>query len=712
MTLGKLPGRMNTLLHKITRAFAAIPLPTRLSLLLLAVVGLQFGPAINFEFLNYDDPQNIYENPLVNRFNLAKLPLIWGDSSLGLYIPLTYTLWGILGRLSAGLHLTDNPTAMDPAVYHAANIVLHAGAVIVVFAILRLLLKRDWPAVGGALLFALHPTQLATVAWISEMKGGLAGLLGLLAIWQYLRYAAPEPATTMHRRRRYLFAGLFYIAAMLAKPSAISVPLMAAVPSVLLLKRDWRRVALELSPWLLLAIPMIVITKDVQPSGELNFLPNFWQRFLVAGDAITFYLGKILWPFGLGPDYGRSPQKVLASGWVYLTSFGPFAAAAALLIWRARRPCLVTGAMVFVAALLPVLGFIPFMFQTISTVADRYLYLAMLAPALLFSRYLCRHGDQRTVTMATILLMLLALRSADQLRYWHDSMTFNLQAVKINPESYLAYNNLGVAHKERHQIPEALKAFKLAIANAPGHTPAYANLGNIYAETGFPEEAKACYLKDLELKPGSARVNLMLGVLAGKNGKPDEAFDYYQKALEIDQEFAPTHASLGLLFMQFERFDEAIARYRRAIEIDPDLAEAQTNLGLLYELTKRKDDAISAYRQAIRLKPTGSEAFNNLGKLLLDDNRPEEALPLLQQATALSPNHLDAANNLATVYLKLGRGREAATWFRRVLDINPGFTPAREDLIRAETLDKKTKPEQPGQANPDQQRTIQQIAPK
>lgn len=683
--------RANTFLRWTTWAASTISLPTGQSLLLLLAVVLLFAPAVGFEFLNYDDPQNIYENPLVTRFVPAKLPLIWGDSLLGLYIPLTYTLWGILGKLSAWLYPATKPTMLTPAVFHAANIILHAGATLVVFAILRLLLKRDWPAVGGALLFALHPVQLASVAWVSEMKGLLAGFLGLLAIWQYLRYAATDQATSLRRRLRYLAAGLFFLAAILAKPSAISVPLMAAIPAVLLLKRDWRRVFLELSPWLLLAVPLIFITKEVQPSGELIFLPNLWQRVLVAGDAITFYLGKILWPFELGPDYGRSPQKVLASGWVYLTSLVPLATTATLLIRRAHRPWLVTGAMVFVAALSPVLGFIPFMFQAFSTVADRYLYLAMLATAMLFGRLLCRYHGRRPAIVATILLLLLAMRSADQLHYWHDSMTFNRQAVMINPESYLAYNNLGVAYKERHQIPEAVIAFKKAIAYAPGHTPAYANLGNIYAETGFPEEAKACYLKDLELKPGSAKVYLMLGVLAGKNGNTNEAFDYYRKALEIDPEFAPTHAYLGLLHMQLEQFNQAIASYRRAIEIDPYLPEAQTNLGLLYELTNRKSEAIAAYRQAIRLMPTGPDAFNNLGRLLLDDNRPAEALPLLQQATNMAPNQFNPINNLALAHLKLGRTREAADCFRQALSLAPDSTPTKENLTKAEELDKTPK---------------------
>jgi tetratricopeptide (TPR) repeat protein len=672
-------------------------------MLLLLAVALLFGPAVNFEFLNYDDPLHVSRNHLITHFVPAKLTLIWGSPIHGLYTPLTYTTWVILGRLSAWLHPANDPTVLDPAVFHTANIILHAGTVLVVFAILRLLLQRDWPAAFGALLFGLHPVQVAPVAWVSEMKGLLAGFLSLLAIWQYLGYTPTDPAATFFRRhRRYLAALAFFGAALLAKPSVVSVPLIAAALAVLLLKRDWRRVALELTPWLLLAIPLIFITREEQPAEVLNFLPNFWQSILVAGDAITFYHSKLLWPFRLAPDYGRDPQEVLGSNWVYLTGLLPYVVAVILFWWIRRRPWLAAGGLVFVTALLPVLGFIPFVFQANSTVANRYLYLAMLAPALMLGRTLCQYPGRRPIAVAAILLTFLAMRSADRLRYFHDSLIFNRRTVEINPDSYLAFNNLGVAYKESGLRQEATAAFKQAIANAPDRPAAYANLGVLYAESGFPEEAKECYLKALDRNPlFPAKVYLMLGILAGDNGKTNEALDYYQKALENNPGFAPAYAYQGLLYAQLEQFDTAIANYLRALEIDPYLSNVQNNLGLLYEMTNRKSEAIAAYRQDIWLEPTGSDAFNNLGRLLLDDNRPEEAIPLLQQATALYPDQLNPANNLALAYLSLGRAGEAAAWFRRALSIDPGFTPARENLARTEALEKTIKLPPPGATNPD-----------
>lgn len=651
-----------------------ISLAARLTILLLFAVVLLYAPAVNFEFLNYDDDMHVYANHKVTQFTTAKLPRIWSAPIQGLYIPLTYTTWGMLGRLSAWLHPDTNPTILDPAVFHTANIILHTGTVLVVFAILRLLLQRDWPAAFGALLFGLHPVQVGPVAWVSEMKGLLAGFLGLLAILQYLRYGSTDPAATFRRYRQYLTAGCLFCAALLAKPNVTSVPLMAAVLAVLLQKRDWRRVATELLPWLLLTIPLALITKGSQPSSVLEFVPNLWQRFLVAGDAITFYHTKLLWPFGLAPDYGRDPQEVLSSGWIYLTGLTPFVVAA-LLIWQVRRTWLVAGALVFVAALLPVLGLIPFGFQDVSTVANRYLYSAMLAPALIFGRLLYLYPGRRTSAIAAIILLLLAMRGADRLSYWHDSLTFNLRAVEINPKSSLAYNNLGIAYIDRGQVNEALAAFKQAVLCANGTTPAQGNF---------------------------ARAHLRLGMMATRNNDINGALDYYTKALEIDPNIAETYGYLGIISTRLNRYDEAIAHYRRAIELDPDLAEVLINLGQVYELTGRREEAVTAYRQAIWLHPERPEAFNNLGRLRLDDNKLEEALNLLRQATDRSPNHPTPANNIAQVYLKMGRGREAAEWFRVALKIAPDFTEARNGLASAEALEKSPSAGYTGSASKEQ----------
>lgn len=678
---------MNELFHKMIRKVATIPRPAVWSLLLTISVALLFAPAVNFEFLYYDDPINVYKNRLITHFVPAKLARIWGGPILGLYIPLTYTVWAFLGRLAAWLHPANNPTILDPAVFHAANIVVHAMTVLVVFAILRLLLKRDWPAAGGALLFALHPVQVGPVAWVSELKGLLGGLLGLLAIWQYLRYAITPPTAPRRPYHRYLAATCLFIAALLAKPSVVSIPLMAAVLAVVLVKRDLRRVVLELSPWVLLAIPLIIITKEEQPSELLSFVPNLWQRFLVAGDAITFYHTKLLWPFRLSPDYGRDPQEVLASNWVYLTGLLPYAVGA-LLFWRIRRPWLVASALVFVAALLPVLGFIPFGFQSISTVANRYLHLAMLAPAMLLGRILYHYPGRRMAAATYILLVFLAFRGADRLSYWRDSLTFNLRTIEINPDSCGAYNNLGVAYEELGRSQEGAAAFSKALACNPDRAPAYANLGRHYAINGYPDEAKTYYLKALERHPlFPEKLYLALAILARDNGRPTEALDYSHKALAYNPRYALAYASIGLIYKSQGQFDAALANYRKAIEIDPYQAGAHVDLGHLYEIMGHKAEAESAYRQAIWLQPEDPDAFNNLGQLLIDANRSEEAIPILQQALAIAPDHPGSLYNIGLAYRKLGQAREAAEWFRKALTIDPNLTTAKNELAKVKYIE-------------------------
>lgn len=662
-----------------TRINRQITPQVRWALLLTLASTLVFAQAVNFEFQYLDDDLNVFNNKLVTQFSLAKLKLIWGQPYQGLYIPLTYTVWGGLGRIAAWLHPSTNPTALTPAVFHAANIILHTITILVVFTILRLLIGKNWPAAFGALLFGLHPVQVGPVAWVSGMKQVLSGLLGMLALWQYLLYARSDAAPPRQRHLHYLYATGLFLAALLCLPGKANVPLIAAALSCILLNRPWRKAALELTPWLLLVLPIFLITKGLQPSSSLTFTPNLWQRILVAGDSITFYHFKLLWPYNLAFDYGRDPESVLSTGYIYLSGLLPYLMWI-LLIWRCRDRWLLATALAFVAALSPTLGFVSFQFQEISTVANRYLYFAMLAPALLGGHLLHKHPGRVANACAVTLIMLLALRSSSHIQYWQNPVTFNQHAIAVNPESDLAYNNLGVAYKHNGQIPEATAAFMMAIKLNPASAAPYVNLGNIYTEQGLTDDAKTMYLKGLELNPYSAKLYMKLAVLASRSGQPDQALTYFSKAVEIRPEFARAYVFGGWLYNELGQKDAAIENYRRALQINPYLGEAHNNLGLLYEESHRKNEAIEAYRQAMRLLPDQYDAFNNLGALYLEDNRTEEAIALLRQAANLAPEQVNPYRNLGIAYLKLGQTQEAAKWFAQARVNNPNFADASKNL--------------------------------
>src|SRR5207245_2501838 len=197
--------------------------------------------------------------------------------------------------------------------------------------------------------------------------------------------ASPDKAAGGQVRRpvgRYWLATGFFVLALLAKPTAVVVPVVAWVLDVWSWPQTWRHRRLALLVWLGLALLWGLFTSQVQPQDPGAFSPPLWARLLIAGDAVSFYLYKLGVPVWLGPDYGRAPEVLLAQSWLWLTGLAPWGLAVWLWYKRTRVPWLVAAAGVFVAGLLPVLGFIPFGFQNYSTVADRYMYIAMLGLAL------------------------------------------------------------------------------------------------------------------------------------------------------------------------------------------------------------------------------------------------------------------------------------------------------------------------------------------
>ncbi len=648
---------------------------------LLLTVAMVFFSVCGADFVNYDDTIHVYENDRITSFSMANFLYFWKGPHQGLYIPLTYSLWGLVAKVSSFLP-ASNGQLLHPSLFHAVNLFLHGVAVVVIFQILRLMLKHDWAAGAGALLFAVHPVQVEAVAWVTGMRDVLSGLFSLLALWQYLSYASGARVGCL-RRKCYGLAGLFFLAALLSKPGAVTIPLVAAALGYFIMKRTARQLALELGPWVVLALPVAFAAKLFQPDAQYTFVPAFWERFLIAGDALSFYLGKLVLPWTLAPDYGRTPQYVLAQAWVYgsgLLSYLLFG----LLLWKYRKPWALAATAAFVAVLLPVLGLTPFHFQDISTVADRYLYVAMLGPALALGWGLTQYQQLRWGWIVTgVLLVALGIKSAAQVRYWQDSLTFNNYAVKVNPQSATAYINLGVAFRDAKQIDLAIAAYQKAIAIDPRNLQPYLNLGNRYKDAKRPQEAISYFKKAVEVDPADADAYFKLGDIYRESGDSREALSYYKLGLGLRPDFARGHANLGLLYKSMNNDAEAIAAYLKAIEVKPDFAEVYNNLGLIYE-KDNKEEAISMYQKALAMKPDLGEAANNLGILYLGLKRDREAIPLFQKAMAVYPDNPLPCNNLGLAYFNLGQFSEATGWFQKAITIKPSFAPALNNLSRVD----------------------------
>lgn len=532
------------------------------------IVLVAFGSLCTAEFSSLDDPQNIWDNPRLNPPTLQSLKFYWTHQEQGLYVPLTYTVWAglaIVARVSP-----DNwGIGLNSWVYHSANVALHVGSALVVLAILSRLLVDRRSAFIGTLFYAIHPLQVEAVGWAAGLKDVLAGFLGLLSVWQYICFTQcrleEKPGTAYYARGL-----LFFVMAMLAKPSALMIPFVAGAMDVVLLRHSIREAARALWPWIALAVVCAIIGKLSQPAIGVPPAP-LWARPLVVGDSLAFYFWKIVWPFNLAVDYGRRPVEAMQSFWFFVAWIVPLVLFVAAWVVRKRWPELLAGLLILILAPLPVLGLVTFLYQFFSTTADHYLYVAMLGPALAVGSLIAVAKDARLNAAVSVLLVILGFTTIMQSRVWEDDMTLFSHTLEVNPRSVVALGNLAHAYEMRGDPLRGVDLLRKAVEVNPEYAENFASLA---------------------------------GLLEVVN-RPGEAIPYRQRALELviarpagmSRDVASSHAALGRDYLAIGKLNEARDQLQKAVDLRPDDAT------LVGEL-KRVEDRLDRANNSAMTQPT------------------------------------------------------------------------------------------------------------
>jgi len=641
------------------------------AVLLVCVPLLSFLPVLGHDFLEWDDSFNVWRNPHLNPVTASHVLDFWRHPTAHHMYPLTSTTWALLA-----LGARDASGALRPAPYHAANLLLHLAATLLVYRILLLLLgpnrpegtPRVGPALAGALLFALHPVQVEPVAWVTGAKDCLSGVLSLAAVWQFLLLCADRSVPPRRRVARAALATLAFSLALFAKPTAVVLPLFAlAARAGLRASRatgagqagsggraapwpgaGWVEYALPAAWLLLLALPWAAATKYTQRDEVLEVVAPLVIRPRVALDSVAFYIYKLVFPFALGPDYGRCPiasaHRAVAP-MAAVTWLVPLGLLVPVLCSARRRQALVVAA-VFVTALLPVLGLVPFAHQAISTVADRYLYLAMLAPGLALAWTLQARPGPRCALAAALVLAVLGVRSNLQTRHWRDTIALFRHALAVNPHSALSNYNLGLAHAQRAELRTAVAYYRKALALAPRHKRAHNNLGNALGRMGRYAEAARHFSHAFRIDPSFAEAHYNLARVLDADRRPADAVSQYSRALSIDPGYLDAHYNLANLFFRRGHVDRAIYHGSEALKLDPTDKDVHNNLGGFLRSKGRLDDAIAHYSRAAALEPSFADAYYNLGVAFLEQGNKAAAIAHLQHALQLQPGMKEARRRL------------------------------------------------------------------
>lgn len=542
-----------------SRLRAAAPSDRLIVLLLIAVSLLVYHAALGHGFVNWDDRELVYENPYLNPVTPTHLLHFWTQPYDHLYIPVTETTYAALTL--AARRIGPGPT-LDPRPFHAAGLLVHVLSVLLVFDILRRLARRDSAAGLGALLYAVHPLQVETVAWIGALDTGLGNCLSLATLWQYLQFVqadqSPEVEARRSRQRHYWTATFFFVLALLSKPSAVAVILLAGLLDGALLRHSWQAPMRSLAGWIAPALAIALVTRAAQAVPPEAVSP-LWARPLIAGDALAFGLGKIVWPMPLAIDYGRTPSWLLAHPWVCLTVLVPLILV--VIAWRLHRKnsWLLACLGLFAAALLPVSGLVPFAFQEYSTVADRYYSLALLGPALGLAFLLTRFPARSLQSVTLLVIGVFGFLSLRQVGCWENSATLFTHAVAVNPNSYHIQYNLANALNDAGDTPGAISRYRQTLRLQPGYPEGHCNLGAALAQ----------------------------------EGRADESADEYRQALRLNPGLSEAHEALGLYLVDGGHLDAAIAEWQAALRLQPDNPVVRHNLEI-------------ALRQASQRTPQGS----------------------------------------------------------------------------------------------------------
>jgi tetratricopeptide (TPR) repeat protein len=407
------------------------------------------------------------------------------------------------------------------------------------------------------------------------------------------------------------------VGAMLCKPSAVTVPIIAATIDRLILQRRWRQIAVALIPWLAVSVAFTAISIFVQPNVAGSPSP-LWTRPLIAADALAFYIGKLFAPVRLAAVYPHSEQQVLASPLVYVTWIAP--AAIAFIAWRFRQaaPWAAAGTLIFLAALLPVLGLAPFEYESISTVADRYVYVAMLGPSLALAgllSWLHFRASRQTVRYlaagCVCGIATLAVLSARQARYWQDSRTLFTRVLALDPRNDVAYCNLATDALANGRAEEARRYASRAAKLFPGRPNNGITLGIALQSLGRHAEAAAEFLKVSQAHPDNVIALTYLASELARSGHEAQAMAVCRAALQIGPDFPDAHRLMATLLSAQNKFAEALPEAAEAVRLDPLIAANRLTYGKLLAATGHPNEADQQFAAARAIDPEGRDAASD-----------------------------------------------------------------------------------------------------
>lgn len=601
------------------------------SLFLAIIILFVYGQVRDFDFINFDDGWYVTENPYV-RSGITKESLGWSFS----FENKDKSYWHPLSWIS---HMLDVELfGIDSGRHHLTNVFFHILNTLFLFIILKRMTGEFWRSALVATLFAVHPINVESVAWVAERKTVLSTFFWMLTLLSYVFYTEKSSLT------RYLVVIFFFILGLLAKPMLVTLPF------VLLLLDFWPigrigfqqpglegrshvvGLLLEKIPFLLLSgLCIYLASASVQGARNVITLDAVPVKLRLANALLSYvvYIKKIIWPQNLAVYYpypATLPLWQILSATVFLIGVSTLAIRSTI-----KHPSWTVGWFWYLGTLVPVAGLMQVGLWP--AMADRWAYVPLIGLLLVIVWGIPDFQNlewQRKNGMFFVLVaccIALSITAHIQVGKWANSIALFSHAVHVTDDNAVAHNNLANALADKGRFNDAAKHISAALRIKPNDAGAYNNMGTTLMNIG--------------------------------------------------------------------NYEEAIPYFYKAFQINPRYADAHYNLAIALKAQGKISDGINQYRMALRLDPDNIKVLNNLANALIEKGLVREGLHYYQAALSIDPKDPEILNNYGVALIQAGKIREAAKYFKMAFSLDPEYTIAKNNLLKAlakQTKDKRSEP--------------------
>jgi tetratricopeptide (TPR) repeat protein len=655
-------------------------------------------PVRNHSFINFDDGVYVTENQKINTgFSIDSV--LWAFNPKQQDIKSTY--WHPLTWIS---HMLDCQLfGIRSYWHHLSNLFYHTLNVLLLFYVFTLMTGETWKSAFVAALFALHPINVDSVAWIAERKNLLSTLFWLLTMLAYLYYTRKQSIL------RYLFIFFPFALGLLAKPMLVTLPCAMMLLDFwplyrinlgqnkkktnnrkLLKANDLSQIKitkliLEKLPLLIFSgiiIKISIISQHARGQAFGGVSNTMWLRIQNAIVSYVDYILKVIWPNKFAVFYPFPeliPIVKTLSAVIFLAFFS------VLILLKSRKyPYLLTGWLWYLGTLAPVIGIIQGGLWP--AMADRWAYIPLVGiftiiawgiPEL-FNRW--KYRKLILAISATILGSVMIFMTRTQLSYWKTDYTLFNHTAKVTENNYIANTFLGIFLIQEGKTDEAISFLTTALKIQPANRKAIINLADLFYNKGDYQKALYYYFKGLWLSPDDGNMLFQIGNIFVLTKKPAKAIDFYKQAIQINPSDASYYNNLGRAFFELGDVDKAIEQYKKALIKLPCNVDAYLNIGQAMEVLGQTDEALTNYFSALKCNPGNATAQKKIGDVMFVKGDLDLAYNHYSMALKKNPDDAHVHYNLGIICFQTNQKEKAINHFQNALRIYPGYVKAIQAL--------------------------------